>query len=476
MNQNITVVTGSGAAAGLSAYQFLGIPYGTAKRFQKAVPVSWSGVLDCTAYRDKAPQVSPAALKAPGEPFSMEGSEDCLHLNIWTPSTDPAAGLPVVVYIHGGAFQNGCNSVPGYAGDLFAQGSPLVFISVNYRLGVPGNLSLGDLLGEEYADSGNQAELDVLLALRWIKENAAAFGGSPGRITLMGISAGAKIIGALMTLPESRDLFQQVIMESGAMQAFRSVTSAEEIRNRYLRLLPGTAAADLPGLPLEQLMRAQAELCSGPGSPAVFGPVTDGRTFAPDWSGRWDRGLCWQGRALVGSARHEMYRITELPAFREAPERIVRRLFGGNAGAVLRTQAEGDGRTWTQVLSDAMYRSPADSLCRRLMAADCPVWSYSFEYPPAGHGMGFHFAMRQEKDSYCGIPESERETAGGTAAAMNRCFRQFILCGDPDSGAQLPWKPLNPEGSKLCFGKKITACRFAGDSLPGLPDYTFAAE
>lgn len=474
MSRKIIVQTTSGLISGRFGYQFLGIPYGPAKRFQRAEPVRWNGIKNCTQYAAKAAQPNFLGKKPDGIEFKLIGKEDSLNLNLWTPSLKKDSRLPVVVYIHGGAFQTGSNSQPERAGDRFAGEHRMVFVSVNYRLGVLGSLYLADCLGGQYRDSGNNAVLDILLAIRWIKANAVVFGGDPENITLLGVSAGAKCISALMTLEGVAGLFSKVVLESGAMQAFRSVETAGVVRNRYLSLLPDKTPADLLRIPIGELIKAQFVLCDCEGSTNFFGPVLDGITFQNNWSERLEHGLGWRGKALIGSGRSELGRLVKKQGFQEDSERILRTLFGANAGNVQKHFDAGEG-SWEKVLSDAMYRSPSDRMAERLLSGGSLVWAYSFEYPPACHGMGFHFMMRQERSPNCEIPASELTGAADIAAAMNNCICEFIKNGDPDPEGMLGWEPLSDrEKDKLCFGKTISRCAFEGDSLRNMPEYTYS--
>lgn len=474
MNQTVTVQTTSGPVTGLPGYRFLGIPYGETRRFLPARPVSWTAPKDCTRYGPQALQPNFLGRNREGLPFQAVGSEDCLNLNIWTPSIRADSRLPVVIYVHGGAFQTGFNNQPERSGDRFAGESPMVFVSVNYRLGVFGGLYLADRLGEDYRDSGSNSVLDVLLAVRWVKANAPAFGGDPERITMLGISAGAKCISALMLLPESRKLFSQVVLESGATQTLRTPAAAAELRERYLSYLPKASLRQQLSLPAETLLAAQAAFCDREGSVSFFGPILDGITFPEDWLERWSAGEAWKGRAVVGNGLHELCGLAQNASFLQNTSPVLENLFGGGAGAVENFQ-RASGLAWDKVLSDGVYRSAGDALARRLAQADNPVWVYSFDFPPAIHGMGFHFIMRQENAPFCRVSREDLPSARAVAAAMNRCVRDFICRGDPDPEGKLGWRAISPYGGeKLCFGKTLGLRPFPGDSLPGMPEYTYS--
>ena len=206
---------------------FLGIPYAAPpfgdNRFQAPVPASWDGVRDTVTYGPTAPQI-PVPY-----PFSeiidepVIPGDDCLNLNIWTPDVD-GSGLPVMVWIHGGAFRTGSNAVRTYNGSAFA-GDGVVCVSINYRLGVEG---FADLPGAP----PNRGLLDQLFALKWVQENIAAFGGDPTHVTVAGESAGAMSVTTLLSLDprHSRGLFHGAIMQSGAGHCAQTNTTTRPVQ------------------------------------------------------------------------------------------------------------------------------------------------------------------------------------------------------------------------------------------------------
>ena len=482
MMHEILVKTTSGYICGREGFAFLGVPYGTAKRFQPAEFARWDGVKDCTCYGSQCCQPNYKGPKPADLSLEVKGSEDCLNLNIWTPDLDPNARLPVAIYVHGGGYQVGSNSHPQQAGDRFAHGDRMVFVSVNYRLGVLGGLYLKDLLGEAYAQSANNAELDLLLAIRWVRDNAAVFGGNPNNITLLGISAGAKNIGAVMTLKESEGLFRQVLLESGGMQALRTPQTASALTRRYLRCLPGIRPEELLTVPVDTLIRAQAELCDCAGSTCFFGPVFDEEYFHSDWRERWEAGEGWKGTALIGTGRNEMFRAVHNPNFVRDRKEEIENAFGDNAPTAFRTagrlMAEGctEEDAWLRVYSDFMYRAHGDRLAQRLVSKGCRVWQYSFEFLPAIHGMGFAFTMRQERNPMSVVSQEEMEKASRLADCMNRSARQFILTGNPQCPDFPAWQP-SEQGStvKLFYDETLEVKSANGDFLPETPEYNYGS-
>lgn len=195
---------------------FKGIPYGTAKRFHRPQPKTWEGTLDCTSFGYVCPLLAPD--KPSGELLIPHRywpqSEDCLNLNIWTPGMDDAE-RPVMVWIHGGGFFAGSSIEHiAYEGENMAREGGCVVVSLNHRLNILGYLDLSDF-GDEYENSGNAGTDDLILALRWIRDNIRAFGGDPDNVTLFGQSGGGMKITALLQSPEADGLFQRGIIMSG---------------------------------------------------------------------------------------------------------------------------------------------------------------------------------------------------------------------------------------------------------------------
>ncbi|MGW6904850.1 carboxylesterase family protein, partial [Streptomyces sp. NPDC054940] len=185
-----------------------GLPYAApptgSRRYAPPQPVaSWTGVRDASAYGHAAPQVP----LLPGLPETPNQSEDCLYLNVWSPS--PRGRRPVIVWIHGGGFLAGTGNDPTFDGGNYAQ-RDCVVVTFNYRLGAFGSLYQPDRYG-----SGNLRLLDQMAALRWVRDNIAAFGGDPCAVTVMGESAGAMSIGALLGTPKARGLFHRAIIQNG---------------------------------------------------------------------------------------------------------------------------------------------------------------------------------------------------------------------------------------------------------------------
>lgn len=275
---------------------FSGIPYAAppfgADRLRAPRPVTpWEGVRDATRFGPTAPKGQyPAPVRRIMPEIEIPG-EECLNLNIWTPADEAGetqAERPVLLYIHGGSFLNGSNSLPEYDGTAFARDG-VVCVTINYRLGAEGFLHLPDT-------DTNRGLLDMIAALRWVREEIRAFGGDPGRVTLAGESAGAMAIGSLLAMPAARGLFSRAILHSGTGSTRLSLAEAERTAETFGEVLglPATRAA-LADVPPERLVDAVEEtfvrMQSVPDEPALapvaprflpFAPVIDGDTLPRD--------------------------------------------------------------------------------------------------------------------------------------------------------------------------------------------------
>src|SRR5205809_3155231 len=195
----------------------------------------------------------------PGADYWFRGngmSEDCLYLNVWTPAKSDREKLPVLVYFFGGGFQAGDGSEPRYDGDSMAT-KGIVSITVNYRVGIFGFFAHPELTNESpHHASGNYALLDQSAALRWVRQNVAAFGGDPQRVTIAGESAGSASVSAQMVSPLSKDLIAGAIGESGSIIATLPpvpLAQAEQAGTKFAAELNATSLAALRAMNTQQV-------------------------------------------------------------------------------------------------------------------------------------------------------------------------------------------------------------------------------
>lgn len=250
---------------------FLGIPYGAdtrTRRFLPALaPTTWRDIRLATRYGDACPQRS----------IDEQVSEDCLRLNVWTPGADARARRPVIVYIHGGEYSSGSGSHPLTDGGRLAAQGDVVVITLNHRLNIFGHLHL-DAVAPGYRGSGNVGLSDLVLALQWIRENAVAFGGDAGNVTLFGQSGGGAKIASLLAMESARGLFHRVMTMSG-QQIMVQGPRAASARARSVFTALGLKIGDMEALramPAERLVEATRSADpSMAGSSLYFGPVLD---------------------------------------------------------------------------------------------------------------------------------------------------------------------------------------------------------
>jgi para-nitrobenzyl esterase len=236
---------------------WLGVPYAQppvgALRFAAPQPVqAWQGVRMATTFGAACIQKPMGSIKSLGPSLA----EDCLTLNIWSPAADRAK-RPVMVWIHGGAFLLGSARI--YTGAHLAEQGDIVVVAINYRLGALGFVNFGEALGDERAAS-NPGLRDQVAALRWVRDNIAAFGGDPDRVTVAGESAGSVSVSMLMQSPEAQGLFRGAIMQSGALTLGHDREMSLKVARHYLDVTGARTLEALQAIPADRLLAAQAQV------------------------------------------------------------------------------------------------------------------------------------------------------------------------------------------------------------------------
>ena len=429
---------------------FRGIRYGVAQRFQPPVaPRPWRDTLDARAFGAAAPQ--------PGSEPNQ--SEDCLFLNVIGARARPLRPRPVIVYIHGGGYSSGSGSSPLYDGAGLCRNGDVVVVTLNHRLNLFGHLYLPG-----YPDSGNAGTLDLVLALRWVRDNIAAFGGDPGCVTLLGQSGGGAKIATLMAVREAAGLFHRAVTMSGQQLTASGPLHAMGRTGALLDKLgvPPERAAGLATLSVAELQRAHAASADpyiGRG-PIYLGPVLDERTltrhpFYPDAPPQ-SAGIPMiignthdETRALIGRGDPGAWTLgwAELPRKLEQELRVdisgelvvaeYRRLYPDYSPSDVFFAATTAGRSWRAAIVEAELRAAQGS----------PAYAYQLDWksPQDGGKWGaFHtldiplmFGTLTAPGSLTGNDDEARRVS----ATMQQALLTFARAGDPNYPGLARWEP-----------------------------------
>ena len=269
---------------GLSIFKgipFAAPPVGLRRWLAPEKPAAWSGTRDARRFGGVAPQNSMMLSALAAMVINDPQSEDCFYLNVWTPGAD-SKKRPVMVWIHGGAFEIGSGSQALYDGSTLARRGDVVLVTVNYRLGPLGFLRLTDVTDGKIPASGNEGILDQIAALEWVRENIGEFGGDPGNVTVFGESAGGMSVGTLLAAPAARGLFHKAIPQSGACHTGAPRERANRNAERIMSKLGASGVDAIRALTTEQLLKGTL-LADGKTPDPEFGmayqPVIDGTTM-----------------------------------------------------------------------------------------------------------------------------------------------------------------------------------------------------
>lgn len=466
MEATSTVRVDSGLLAGIrdpasGVRAFLGVPFAAPPvgelRWRAPQPLAaWEGTRG-------AERMAPQCVQPPRSPNSVyaeysgvqEESEDCLYLNLWTPAERPDARLPVMVWIHGGAFQQGSPSNPVFVRGDLPQQQGVLLVTIGYRLGPFGFMAHPELSAEADGCSGNYGLMDMVAALRWVQRNIAAFGGDPEQVTVFGQSAGAHGVIALLASPEARGLFKRAIAQSFGISPTPSLADAEAAGLRFAKECNAPDIDALRALDTQSLMRhylAQSER---------FMLIADGRYLTRSLAATFAAGEQQRLPLLTGWTRDEG---TAFPAAagREAFRARLQKRFGARAAeaeafypAVDDAEAKRSSRA---LFGDELFGGGVLAAARA-QAGVAPTYVYHFVHPQpfkAGHayaeadpatGLGvFH------SSDYPYVFGTTRELSRDWSAAdlrmtalMQAQWCRFAKTGDPN-GPGLPHWPLFEDG------------------------------
>jgi para-nitrobenzyl esterase len=422
---------------------FKGIPYATAERFEKPVAVTSPGpelgpeydtVFDATTYRALCPQLLGGIERLLGG-IHLPASEECHHLNVFTPSCDTAR-RPVLVWIHGGAFLTGSGATPWYHGASLAALGDVVVVTINYRLGAFG-----------FAGRANHGIADQVAALAWVRDAIEGFGGDPDNVTLFGESAGGASVVALLAAPSARDLFHRAVAMSPSLVQLRSTSRADRATGELVAAAGVQSIDDLRTCPVDDLLAAQAAVVADPTraltafAPTSYGDLLPGEILAD---------AAADPRPLViGTTRDEMHLFNAFEAAIWALDErglltAFERRFPGRAEvAISDYRAVRPDHTPGQLLSamqtDEMVRVPVRRLTEARVASGHATWMYWFTWPSpalsgilrACHGVDipfvFHNLDRPGVRAFTGDGDDRTSVADEVSGAVLR----FAFDGKP---------------------------------------------
>lgn len=448
---------------GLTVYKgipFAAPPLGKLRWKMPQPPKPWTGVYKADAFKPECEQGGSYADK------SAPMSEDCLYLNIWTPAASPGAKLPVMVWIHGGGFTGGSPSEPPFWGNHLAKHG-VVVVNLAYRLGVFGFLAHPQLTAESPTrSSGDYALGDLIAGLKWVKQNIAAFGGDPSRVTVFGESAGSMAVGFLMVSPLAKGLFVRAIGESGG--AFEpkpvSLKDAEKAGVAFTKSLGVSSVAQLRALPAKELLTAQTK----PGMTGVTWPIVDGYVIPEAPLKAEEQGKEIDVPLIIGNNAHEGRLFTyRSPGNKAKFVQQVKKQFGVLSGQVLKaypakTNAEAK-TSRSELTGDTMFGWTMWTWAKlQSRTSHSKVYFYHFEHAPPKTSknplaaMGAtHFA---EVPYVFGNPLGGGNWSGYDAklsSEMEDYWTDFAKTGNPNRAGLPNWPAFADHSQKVMhFGAK----------------------
>jgi para-nitrobenzyl esterase len=457
-----------------------GIPYSKPPvgdlRFRAPMPPdSWTGIKNATVFGPVAPQIKRTVKEKELQ------SEDCLYLNVWSPAAD-GKKRPVMFWIHGGGFVSGSGSLPMYDGAELAKKGDVVVVTINYRLGPLGFLYFKDIKGGKDFES-NLGIRDQVAALKWVKENIAAFGGDPETVTIFGESAGGISVETLMCTPSAKGLFKRAIAESGPPEALWTPQVATSITKRYLKIVgvPEDSLFMLKRLPADTLESALKKLMKAfikeTDLLKVFCPTIDGDFIPHDLLSTIKAGQCSGVDLLIGTNKNEanlfaLKKLNMAPVTAEQLAPYVAHIPADKRQLLFSTYPDYPSRDGIlDLITDGIFRIP----CIQLAGLQCEhasTYMYRFDWCSkplrtiglkACHGLELPFVFGTFHTSLAKkvLLFANKRRIHSLSNQIQTAWLNFARTGDPNSAGMENWKKYNDaDRSTMIFDKKN---RFVND-------------
>jgi para-nitrobenzyl esterase len=476
------VETAQGKVRGVASggvNMFKGIRYGAStegtNRFMPPQPPSkWSGVRDCIEYGPISPQLpNNRSVDYTGlimfdiQPGGM--GEDCLVLNVWTPTLSSTAKKPVLLHIHGGGFYGGSGNSAGYDGEALARYGDCVVITINHRLGAFGYLNLAGE-GAQFAHSGAAGMMDIVASLHWVRDNVAAFGGDPSRVLVFGQSGGGAKTSILMSMPSAQGLFHRAGVMSGATLRLAAVESAQQQTAALMTALGISKgrAAKLQSISYQTLLAAQASMEAAERAkgeaPRSFSPTIDGEAIpAHPWEPAAPSVSATVPLIISNVLDERAYRKNNFDLDERGLRAVIAKRVGdARAAEVLAMYRHEDAAASPFIIqarfeTDEIFRKPSLIQTERKAAlGGAPVWSYLWQVPSPAydgrygtpHGSDVGPSLHDVRG---GLNETSHESVK-LADQIASAWVSFAATGNPNNANTPEWPPYSlPRRDTLVF-------------------------